>query len=108
MKKICSMTMAGLLAVLATGCEKNNDPDVELSYSMDIEPQNLHLTYNGVSLDGKAASVAVTGNRLTVELSGADFDLAPYLGDAAQMVPGLPQSRPTTGVFPGSESTTLE
>ncbi len=102
------MTMAGLLAVLATGCEKNNDPDVELSYSMDIEPQNLHLTYNGEALHGKAASVAVTGNRLTVELSGADFDLAPYLGDAAQMVPGLPQSLPTTGVFPGSESTTLE
>ena len=102
------MTMAGLLAVLATGCEKNNDPDIKPGYSMDIEPQNLHLTYNGVSLDGKAASVAVTGNRLTVELSGADFDLTPYLGDAAQMVPGLPQSLPTTGVFPGSASTTLE
>lgn len=106
MKKFLSMTLAGALAILATGCEKENDPEV--GYSVEIKPENTHLTYNGSALYGKKASVAVTGKQLVIMLSGADLDLTPYLAEMAGMVPGLPQSLPTPGVFPGSASTTLE
>lgn len=110
MKKILYMAMAGMLAMTAVSCDKNDDDSENVYYSFDVKPSNLELSYNGNALYGKAASVFVDGKAMNAAIlfSGADFDLSGMVGEIQAMVPSIPSSLPTTGVFPGSATTTLE
>ncbi len=105
------LALVAACAASMASCSKDSNDDrepVPAGKEITFTGHDLEITYNGAPVYGKTATFnTLPDGTATITVSGADFDLTPYLGQASAMIPAIPTQLPTPGVLPGSPSSTF-